>query len=252
MFQFFGCKACRVLGLRPGTEPAHPVLEGGELQPLDFREVPEPGSLKGSRGEAGPGSALPEPHTYRLAEVTCAGVHALLPLAVAAAPTSVDGHTWRFKEGVCCCSKLLPHIYTHLPWHALSHYQDLSGHREGRKLHRCQSGKTHSSWKSLTMDCRVISVMLPYNQNRFYRTNIVDSTRQLEQILQYFTCPCVLSHVRLVVNPWTQPPGSSVHGFFSQARILEWVAISSSRDPPNSGIEPLSLGSCTGRWILYH
>ena len=90
------------------------------MQPLDFREVPEPGSLKGSRGEAGPGSALPEPHTYRLAEVTCAGVHALLPLAVAAAPTSVDGHTWRFKEGVCCCSKLLPHIYTHLPWHALS------------------------------------------------------------------------------------------------------------------------------------
>lgn len=59
-------------------------------------------------------------HTYRLAEVACAGVHALLPLTVAAAPTSVDGHTWRFKEGVCGCSKLLPHIYTHLTWHALS------------------------------------------------------------------------------------------------------------------------------------
>lgn len=58
--------------------------------------------------------------TYRLAEVARAGVHALKPLAVAAAPTSVDGHTWRFKEGVCGCSKLLPHIYTHLTWHALS------------------------------------------------------------------------------------------------------------------------------------
>ena len=34
-------------------------------------------------------------------------------------------------------------------------------------------------------------------------------------------------------------PGSSVHGI-SQARILEWVAISSSRDLPNSGIKPLS------------
>ena len=29
--------------------------------------------------------------------------------------------------------------------------------------------------------------------------------------------------------PWTSPPGSSVHGI-SQARILEWVAISSSRE----------------------
>ena len=31
-----------------------------------------------------------------------------------------------------------------------------------------------------------------------------------------------------------RPPGSSVHGI-SQARILEWVAISSSRDFPNPG-----------------
>ena len=36
------------------------------------------------------------------------------------------------------------------------------------------------------------------------------------------------------------PPGSSVHGI-SQARILEWVAISYSRDLPNPGIEPASL-----------
>ena len=35
-------------------------------------------------------------------------------------------------------------------------------------------------------------------------------------------------------------PGSSVHGIL-QARILEWVAISSSRDLPDPGIEPKSL-----------
>ena len=35
------------------------------------------------------------------------------------------------------------------------------------------------------------------------------------------------------------PPGSSVHGIL-QARILEWVAISFSRDLPNPGIEPRS------------
>ena len=35
------------------------------------------------------------------------------------------------------------------------------------------------------------------------------------------------------------PPGSSVHGIF-QARILEWVAISFSRDLPDREIEPSS------------
>jgi len=38
------------------------------------------------------------------------------------------------------------------------------------------------------------------------------------------------------------PPGSSVHGIL-QARILEWVAISSSRDLSDPGIEPGSLSS---------
>ena len=37
-----------------------------------------------------------------------------------------------------------------------------------------------------------------------------------------------------------RPPGSSVHGTL-QARILEWVVISSSRDLLNPGIEPVSL-----------
>ena len=36
------------------------------------------------------------------------------------------------------------------------------------------------------------------------------------------------------------PPCSSVHGI-SQARILEWVAISFSGDVPNLRIEPVSL-----------
>ena len=35
------------------------------------------------------------------------------------------------------------------------------------------------------------------------------------------------------------PPGSSVHGIL-QARILEWVAMPSSRDLPDPGIEPES------------
>ena len=36
------------------------------------------------------------------------------------------------------------------------------------------------------------------------------------------------SHVQLFVTPWTGPPGSPVHGIL-QVRILEWVAMPSSR-----------------------
>ena len=43
------------------------------------------------------------------------------------------------------------------------------------------------------------------------------------------------------------PPGFSVHGI-SQARILEWVAISFSRGSPNPGIEPTS-SALAGRFF---
>jgi len=43
------------------------------------------------------------------------------------------------------------------------------------------------------------------------------------------------------------PPGSSVHGI-SQARILEWIAISYSRGSSDPGIEPTSL-AMAGRFF---
>ena len=45
------------------------------------------------------------------------------------------------------------------------------------------------------------------------------------------------------------PPGSSVHGIL-QARILEWVAMPSSRDLPDPG-DGIPI-SCIGRQLLYH
>ena len=46
-------------------------------------------------------------------------------------------------------------------------------------------------------------------------------------------------------------PGSSVHEIF-QTRILEWVAISSSRGSSRPGDQTrVSWVSCIGRWILY-
>ena len=49
------------------------------------------------------------------------------------------------------------------------------------------------------------------------------------------SCPTLCGHK--VCNP----PGSSARGIF-QASILEWIAISYSRDLPDPGIKPASLG----------
>ena len=47
-------------------------------------------------------------------------------------------------------------------------------------------------------------------------------------------------------------PGSSVHGIL-QARILEWVAMPSSRGSSQPGDQTLiSYVSCIGRWVLDH
>ena len=48
------------------------------------------------------------------------------------------------------------------------------------------------------------------------------------------------------------PLGSSVHEIF-QARILEWVAMPSTRgsSQPRDQIQ-VSYVSCIGRWVLYH
>ena len=61
-----------------------------------------------------------------------------------------------------------------------------------------------------------------------------------------FSCQAVSNYC----NPMDcSPPGSSVHGIL-QARILEWIAISSSRgsSQPKDG----TWVFCIGRWILYH
>ena len=45
-------------------------------------------------------------------------------------------------------------------------------------------------------------------------------------------------------------PGSSVQGIL-QARILEWVAMPSSRGPSRPRDHTHSYVSCIGRWVLY-
>ena len=54
-----------------------------------------------------------------------------------------------------------------------------------------------------------------------------------------------LGHVLLFATPWTEPAGSSVRGI-SQARRLEWVAVSYSRDLPDPGVQLGSLALAGG------
>ena len=59
-------------------------------------------------------------------------------------------------------------------------------------------------------------------------------------------CPALLGPIDC------SPPGSSIHGI-SQARILEWVAISFSRGTSQSRDQAhITCVSSTGRWVFYH
>ena len=67
-----------------------------------------------------------------------------------------------------------------------------------------------------------------------------------------YICTCALSRVGLWDPMDCSLPGSSVHGIF-QARKLEWIAISSSRESSRPGDRThISCVSCICRRILYH
>ena len=77
-------------------------------------------------------------------------------------------------------------------------------------------------------------------------------TQTFSKIYFLYICACLVASVMsnsLESDMDSSPPGSSVHGIF-QARILEWVAISSSKG--SSQPRDQTLVYCNGRWILYH
>ena len=79
----------------------------------------------------------------------------------------------------------------------------------------------------------------------------------------YILLPCLLTcYAECVLSDFTcvwlcdpmdySPPGSSLHGY-PQARILEWVAVPSSRGSSRPGNRTwVSYVSCIGRWAPYH
>ena len=80
-----------------------------------------------------------------------------------------------------------------------------------------------------------------------------------KKVIQLYigVCVCVCAHSHSVMSDSCDPmdcspPGSSVHGIL-QARILEWVLISSSRGSSRPRDQtPVSCTSCIDRCILYY
>ena len=65
-------------------------------------------------------------------------------------------------------------------------------------------------------------------------------------MVQLYVCMCVCSVGQLchiLCDPMDCSPPDSLISGISQARVLEWVAISSSRHLSDPGIEPASLAS---------
>ena len=74
-----------------------------------------------------------------------------------------------------------------------------------------------------------------------------------EEILSLCLCIHICRMLMLIQScPTLCLPGSSIHGIL-QARILEWVSMSSTRVSSRPRKQTsVSWVSCVGRWILYH
>ena len=60
-------------------------------------------------------------------------------------------------------------------------------------------------------------------------------------------------HVQIFVTEWSVACQAPLFMGILQARMLEWVAMPSSKGFPDPGIEPVSLTvSGIGRQVLYH
>ena len=83
-------------------------------------------------------------------------------------------------------------------------------------------------------------------------TRCTEGSHTARQNRRIHTCVCTQSYLTLCSPMDYGSPGSPVHGIL-QARILEWVAMPSSRASSEPGMETrISNVSCIGRRVLYH
>ena len=113
--------------------------------------------------------------------------------------------------------------------------------------------RVRHSWSDLARTHAEIEIDIdPSQAERDGVADVVQRQQVYWRILSHLHA-CVLSHFRCVQlfcgSMNCSPPGSSVHGIL-QARILEWVAMSSSsRFSPPRDWTPVS---CTDKWVLHH
>ena len=85
-------------------------------------------------------------------------------------------------------------------------------------------------WNSATIDLITVSVVLTFPEFHFMKSYTV---QYFQTFLKWWWFSCsVMSNSCSLMD--YSPPGSSVHGI-SQARIVEWVAISFSQGSSQSG-----------------
>ena len=116
---------------------------------------------------------------------------------------------------------------------------------------RASSQNLHPLWCDAALEFHLLYVGKPYFLFRFvHEYNYVVCIICMHKCIM---CLCAQSYPTLCNSMDGSPPGSSVHGIL-QARILEWVAISSSRGSSwlRDQTHILPCISCIGRWILYH
>ena len=90
-------------------------------------------------------------------------------------------------------------------------------------------------------------VSIPLFNKGKIRHSLVSKNKALSVVI----CIRAQSYPTLCDAVDCSPPGSVVHGIFL-ARTLEWVAIFSSRDLPNPGMNTHDLSYLYCRWCLYH
>ena len=90
---------------------------------------------------------------------------------------------------------------------------------------------------------KINNKVLLYSIGKYIQYLIINNNGKESEKEHMYVCNvlCVLSHVGLFVTPWTIL-FRLLHGIL-QPRILEWVAMPSSRGSPDPGIEPASLMS---------
>ena len=91
------------------------------------------------------------------------------------------------------------------------------------------------------------------DKNESLQCSCQPSSETQANLLLFCMHPHLLSHVQLFCDPMDYSlPGSSAHEIL-QARVLEWIAISSSRGSAQPGDRThISWVSCIGKQILNH